>query len=39
MAGGISQRPPMQWIDNVVSVSYYHPYILTISQDFIRIYR
>ncbi|XP_066960636.1 transforming growth factor-beta receptor-associated protein 1-like [Macrobrachium rosenbergii] len=37
-AAGISERPPIQWTEGVSAVSYYHPYILTISSQFIRIY-
>lgn len=37
-AAGISERPPIQWTEGVTAVSYYHPYILTISSQFIRIY-
>ncbi|CAL4122719.1 unnamed protein product, partial [Meganyctiphanes norvegica] len=37
-SAGISERPPIQWSDGVSAVSYYHPYILTINNQFIRVY-
>ncbi|XP_027234374.1 transforming growth factor-beta receptor-associated protein 1 isoform X1 [Penaeus vannamei] len=37
-AAGISERPPIQWTDGIKSLSYYHPYILTITNQFIRVY-
>ncbi|KAK7068882.1 transforming growth factor, beta receptor associated protein 1 [Halocaridina rubra] len=37
-AAGISERPPIQWTEGVTALSYYHPYILTICSQFIRIY-
>ncbi|KAK3864441.1 hypothetical protein Pcinc_029874 [Petrolisthes cinctipes] len=37
-AAGISERPPIQWTEEISAVSYYHPYIITITSQFIRIY-
>ncbi|XP_046549254.1 transforming growth factor-beta receptor-associated protein 1-like [Haliotis rubra] len=37
-SAGISQRPPMQWSDNLVSVSYVHPYILAMNDEFITVH-
>ncbi|XP_062566210.1 transforming growth factor-beta receptor-associated protein 1-like [Saccostrea cucullata] len=35
---GISQRPPLQWSDNIVSVSYLHPYIIAMNDEFITVH-
>ncbi|KAG7163807.1 Transforming growth factor-beta receptor-associated protein 1-like [Homarus americanus] len=37
-AAGISERPPIQWTEGISAVSYYHPYIITITNQFIRVY-
>ncbi|MCL4130257.1 UNVERIFIED_CONTAM: hypothetical protein GTU68_011335, partial [Idotea baltica] len=37
-AAGTSERPPIQWSEGVLALSYYHPYILTLTNSFIRIY-
>lgn len=36
---GISQRPPLQWSENLTSVGYVHPYILAMNDEFITIHR
>ena len=38
-SSGISQRPPLQWSDNLVSVVYTHPYILALNDEFVTIHR
>ncbi|KAG8197505.1 hypothetical protein JTE90_007243 [Oedothorax gibbosus] len=35
---GISERPPLQWGDSVVSVAYSHPYIIVLSADYLTVY-
>ncbi|GBN90202.1 Transforming growth factor-beta receptor-associated protein 1 [Araneus ventricosus] len=35
---GISERPPLQWGENVVSVAYSHPYIIVLSSDYLTVY-
>ncbi|KAL3842523.1 hypothetical protein ACJMK2_020527 [Sinanodonta woodiana] len=35
---GISQRPPMQWSDNLLGVSYVHPYIVSLNDEFITVH-
>lgn len=35
---GISERPPLQWGDNVISVAYSHPYVIVLSSDFLTVY-
>ncbi|KAK8726458.1 hypothetical protein OTU49_010260 [Cherax quadricarinatus] len=37
-AAGISERPPIQWMEGISAVSYYYPYIITITNQFIRVY-
>lgn len=37
-AAGISERPPIQWSEDITALSYYHPYIITITSQFIRVY-
>lgn len=37
-AAGISERPPIQWSEDIVALSYYHPYIITVTSHFIRVY-
>lgn len=37
-AAGISERPPIQWTEGISAISYYHPYIITITNQFIKIY-
>jgi AraC-like DNA-binding protein len=37
-SSGISQRPPLQWSDNLVSVAYSHPYILALNDEFITVH-
>jgi len=36
---GISQRPPLQWSENLTSVGYVHPYILAMNDEFITVHR
>ena len=36
---GISQRPPLQWNNNIVAVAYSHPYILALNDEFITVHR
>ncbi len=38
-SSGISQRPPLQWSDNLMSVVYTHPYILALNDEFVTIHR
>ncbi|KAH3886109.1 transforming growth factor-beta receptor-associated protein 1-like [Dreissena polymorpha] len=35
---GISQRPPLQWSENLISVGYVHPYILAMNDEFITVH-
>ncbi|XP_053384249.1 transforming growth factor-beta receptor-associated protein 1-like [Mercenaria mercenaria] len=35
---GISQRPPLQWSENLRSVGYVHPYIIAMNDEFITIH-
>ncbi|XP_015915375.1 transforming growth factor-beta receptor-associated protein 1 [Parasteatoda tepidariorum] len=35
---GISERPPLQWGENVISVAYSHPYIVVLSSDNLTVY-
>uniref|UniRef100_K1R712 Nuclear pore complex protein Nup153 n=1 Tax=Magallana gigas TaxID=29159 RepID=K1R712_MAGGI len=35
---GISQRPPLQWSDNLASISYLHPYIIAMNDEFITVH-
>ncbi|XP_035226449.1 transforming growth factor-beta receptor-associated protein 1-like isoform X2 [Stegodyphus dumicola] len=35
---GISERPPLQWGDNVISVAYSHPYVVVLSSDYLTVY-
>ncbi|XP_005106604.1 transforming growth factor-beta receptor-associated protein 1 [Aplysia californica] len=37
-SAGVSQRPPMQWSDGLTSVSYVHPYILAMNDEFITVH-
>ncbi|KAL7642552.1 UNVERIFIED_CONTAM: hypothetical protein RMT77_007113 [Armadillidium vulgare] len=37
-SAGTSERPPIQWSEGVIALSYYHPYIITLTNSFIRIY-
>ena len=39
MSGGISQRPPLQWSDSIISIAYRHPYVLALNDEFITIHR
>lgn len=36
---GISERPPLQWGNNVISVAYSHPYVIVLSSDVVTVYR
>ena len=36
---GISQRPPLQWSNNLLAVAYSHPYILALSDEFVTVHR
>ena len=36
---GISQRPPLQWSENLISVGYVHPYIIAMNDEFITVHR
>ncbi|ELU08757.1 hypothetical protein CAPTEDRAFT_183936 [Capitella teleta] len=38
MANGMSQRPPLRWSDNLLSVAYYHPYVLALNDEFVTIH-
>ncbi|WAR03136.1 TGFA1-like protein, partial [Mya arenaria] len=35
---GISQRPPLQWSENLLCVGYTHPYILAMNDEFITVH-
>ncbi|GIY91426.1 transforming growth factor-beta receptor-associated protein 1 [Caerostris extrusa] len=35
---GISERPPLQWGENVISVAYSHPYIIVLSLEYLTVY-
>ncbi|CAG2204159.1 TGFBRAP1 [Mytilus edulis] len=35
---GISQRPPLQWSENIVSMTYVHPYIVAMNDEFITVH-
>ncbi|KAL5007714.1 hypothetical protein ScPMuIL_016520 [Solemya velum] len=35
---GISERPPLQWSENLLDVSYVHPYIIAMNDEFITIH-
>ncbi|KAF2359638.1 Citron (CNH) domain [Trinorchestia longiramus] len=35
---GVSIRPPISWSEDVLAVAYHHPYVLTVTPQFIRIY-
>ncbi|CAI9729846.1 growth factor-beta receptor-associated 1-like [Octopus vulgaris] len=35
---GISQRPPLQWSHDLVSVGYVHPYIVALNSEFITVH-
>jgi len=35
---GISQRPPLQWSDNLLAVAYLHPYILALNDEFCTVH-
>lgn len=37
-SAGISQRPPLQWSENILGVSYIHPYIIALNDEFITIH-
>ncbi|KAK2144182.1 hypothetical protein LSH36_779g02008 [Paralvinella palmiformis] len=37
-ASGTSQRPPLQWSENLVSVIYSHPYCLALNDEFITVH-
>ncbi|KAK3103798.1 hypothetical protein FSP39_021971 [Pinctada imbricata] len=37
-SAGVSQRPPLQWSENLVSISYVHPYIIAMNDEFITIH-
>ncbi|KAK6191375.1 hypothetical protein SNE40_003084 [Patella caerulea] len=37
-SAGISQRPPMQWSDNLIAVSCVQPYIVAMNDEFITIH-
>lgn len=37
-SAGISQRPPMQWSENLITVGYVHPYILAMNDEFITVH-
>ena len=36
---GISQHPPLQWSNNLLSVVCLHPYILALNDEFITVHR
>lgn len=35
---GVSQRPPLQWSNNISHVAYLHPYILALNDEFITVH-
>lgn len=35
---GISQRPPLQWSNNMKTVGYVHPYIVAMNDEFITVH-
>lgn len=37
-SAGISQRPPLQWSENIISISYVHPYIVAMNDEFITVH-
>uniref|UniRef100_T1J114 CNH domain-containing protein n=1 Tax=Strigamia maritima TaxID=126957 RepID=T1J114_STRMM len=37
-AAGVSERPPIQWMETVCSAAYSHPYILAADTNYITIY-
>ncbi|GFR68319.1 transforming growth factor-beta receptor-associated protein 1 [Elysia marginata] len=37
-SAGISQRPPMQWSDGLTAVSFVHPYIVALNDEFITVH-
>ncbi|BFZ03909.1 hypothetical protein BsWGS_06947 [Bradybaena similaris] len=37
-SAGVSQRPPMQWSDGLTAVSFVHPYILAMNDEFITVH-
>ena len=38
LANGVSQRPPLQWSDNLLSIAYHHPYVLALNDEFVTIH-
>ncbi|GFO22479.1 transforming growth factor-beta receptor-associated protein 1 [Plakobranchus ocellatus] len=37
-SAGVSQRPPMQWSDGLTAVSFVHPYIVALNDEFITVH-
>ncbi|KAG0723950.1 Transforming growth factor-beta receptor-associated protein 1 [Chionoecetes opilio] len=37
-SAGTSERPPIQWSEGITALTYYHPYIITVTSQFIRVY-
>ncbi|KAG1699826.1 Transforming growth factor-beta receptor-associated protein 1 [Nymphon striatum] len=37
-AAGMSERPPIQWNENVYAVAYSHPYVLSLSNEFVTVH-
>ena len=36
---GISERPPIQWTSDIVAIAYSHPYILSLNDNSVSIFR
>lgn len=39
LSDGISRRPPLQWINNIISVSHVHPYVVVLNDEFMTVHR
>ncbi|XP_064600183.1 transforming growth factor-beta receptor-associated protein 1-like [Liolophura sinensis] len=37
-SAGISQRPPLQWNNNLIGVTFVHPYIVSMNDEFISVH-
>lgn len=35
---GISERPPLPWGENIMSVAYSHPYLIVLSSEFLTVF-
>lgn len=38
LSDGISRRPPLQWINNIISVSHVHPYVVVLNDEFMTVH-